>query len=147
MRETEARMKIRELFALRKLGVVATRGEEYPYTSLVGFVPTEDLGAIVFATLKNTRKYSNLMEDPRVTLLVNSASGSAGDFENAFSVTVLGEASVARKEQEAVLRELYLSKLPFLEEFINDPDCALVQIKPVKFIVVNGLRAVSAFDA
>ena len=47
---------IKDTFEKQRLGVLATYGAEYPYTSLVGFVSDKEGKNIIFATMKQTRK-------------------------------------------------------------------------------------------
>ena len=138
---------IRELLSGQKLGVLATNGEDYPYTSLVGFAVTDDLKSLVFATMKRTRKYSNLRKRPNVTILVNSSRNSSDDFKDAASVTVLGLAHDVAGEELSKLRALYLAKFPFLEDFITDPECMLVKVEAKKFIVVTRFQEVREVEA
>lgn len=64
--------KIKELLDKQKLGVLATQGEKYPYNTLVAYAFSEDLRYIFFATMKHTRKYTNLMKHPHVSILIDS---------------------------------------------------------------------------
>jgi heme iron utilization protein len=138
---------ISSLLSLQNLGVLATIGEKYPYTSLVGFAATKDLKTLVFATMTGTRKYANLKKNPNVTILINSGKNSAEDFKEAVSVTVLGTACDASLSGPDGLRSLYLSKFPFLEDFIKDPACALVKVNIDKFIVVTRFQEVRELEA
>lgn len=140
-------MTVSQLLSTQNLGVLATSGEEYPYTSLVGFAATRDLSALVFATMKQTRKYANLKKHPGITMLINSGTNTAGDFKDASSVTVLGRAVDAAGEEREQLQNLYLSKFPFLEGFIKDPACALVKMEIEKFILVTRFQEVTEIEA
>jgi len=137
---------LKDLLSGQNLGVLATMGEEYPYTSLVGFAVTDDLKSLVFATLKATRKYANLSKHPKISILINSGRNSAEDFRDAASVTVLGSASDAAGDERAALERIYLSKFPFLEDFIRDPACVLVKVHVEKFIVVTRFQDVREIE-
>jgi general stress protein 26 len=129
----------------QNLGVLATFGEKYPYTSLVGFVAGEDAHVIVFSTLRNTRKFSYLVTRPKVSILINNGLNSSSDFKDAAAVTALGEAVEVASSEEGLFRALYLGKFPFLEDFVNDPNCVFVKVEVEKYIVVNGLREIREF--
>jgi hypothetical protein len=45
-----------------------------PYASLMAFAATDDLKRLLFATERNTRKYANLVSNPRAALLVDNRS-------------------------------------------------------------------------
>jgi heme iron utilization protein len=146
MEKADGIARVKQLLSTQNLGVLATSGEEYPYTSLVGFAATRDLGGLMFATLKQTRKYANLKKHPRITMLINSGTNDAGDFKDASSVTVLGRAGDTEGEERESLQSLYLFKFPFLEDFIKDPACALVKMEIEKFILVTSFQEVTEIE-
>jgi hypothetical protein len=130
----------------QNLGVLATTGKKYPYTSLVGFVPTKDMRNIVFATIKQTRKYNNIINHPEVSLLVNSSTNSSDDFKDAAAITIMGIAVTDLKKERKELEKIYLERFPFLVDFIKDPCCELVKIKVEKFIVVTRFQEVREIE-
>ena len=132
---------IKDTFEKQRLGVLATYGSEYPYTSLVGFVSDKECKSIIFATLRDTRKYLYLSAKPQVSMLINSSINGISDFEDAVSITAFGKAFDV-KEDETVLKEIYLEKFPFLEDFINDPNCVLVKIEVDKYMLVTNFQKV-----
>lgn len=125
-----------EVLSNQNLGVLATTGDEYPHTSLVGFIVTEDFKSIVFATLKQTRKYTNLIKNPKVTVLIDSSKNRTDDFKDAAAVTIFGKASDVTGEDKKEIQAIYLSKFPFLEDFVTDPKCVLVRVNVDKFMIV-----------
>ena len=126
----------------QRLGVLATTGEEYPYTSLIGFVTTPEMKSIVFATMKQTRKYENILKHPRVSLLVNSSNNTADDFKDAAAITIMGSCAPTSGEEKKDLQKIYLERFPFLKDFIKDPSCELIKIKIERFLVVTRFQEV-----
>jgi nitroimidazol reductase NimA-like FMN-containing flavoprotein (pyridoxamine 5'-phosphate oxidase superfamily) len=55
-------------------GVLATSGMEYPYTSLVTIAVSNDHQYLIFPTLRETRKYANLIRDAHVSILFDPSS-------------------------------------------------------------------------
>src|SRR5210317_310286 len=90
MQVEQVRKDINHILNSQQLGVLATYGSEYPYTSIVGFVATDDLNYILFATFRDTRKYGNIQTDTHVSILMDNRSNSAEDFSNAQALTALG---------------------------------------------------------
>lgn len=72
MIDQDARQDLRTLLTGQSLAVLATDQDGHPYSSLVGFVATETLKHILFATTRGTRKYRNMDANPRVSLLVDT---------------------------------------------------------------------------
>lgn len=134
---------VRLALKTQNLGVLATFGEKYPYTSLVGFVRGSSEREIIFTTLKNTRKYSYLTRRPEVSILINTGINSHSDFEDAAAITALGSAAEVHSQEKAGLKALYLNKFPFLKDFISDPNCAFIKVSVKKYVVVTRFQKVS----
>ena len=140
------RRDINEMLNSQRLGVLATYGSEYPYTSIVGFVATDDLSCILFATFRDTRKYRNIMADPHVSILMDNRSNKVEDFSNAQALTILGTAREVCNNQKNELMDLYLQRNPYLRDFVSDPNCALIQVKVDKYILVSRFQEVMELD-
>lgn len=137
---------IQSLFQSQNLGVLATRGKEYPYCTLVGFTGTDDLRRIIFATLRNTRKYANIKAYPMISILIDSRSNRVEDFKDAVALTALGNAHEAEGEERERLSGLYLTRHPHLKEFLRDPDCALMVLEVERYIMVSRFQQVMEMD-
>ena len=81
---------IKEILNSQSLAVLATNAGSSPYTSLVGFMASQDLKEIYFATFINTRKYQNISKHSRVSLLIDSRTNRADDFKNSSALTISG---------------------------------------------------------
>ena len=72
------RQTVRTLLDSQIQGVLATQHQQQPYTSLMAFAVTPDLRRIVFATARATRKYANLLDNPRASLLIDNRCNELG---------------------------------------------------------------------
>ena len=138
----QALHSIQQLLKLQSLGVLATQGKKYPYSTLVGFAASDDLKTLFFATIRDTRKYQNIQMHSQVSMLIDSRSNQVKDFKDAQALTVLGS---ARDEEGSFLRKneaLYLQKHPYLREFLKDPNCAFMRLDVHKYIIVNRFQEV-----
>ena len=136
---------ISSVLSTQNLGVLATMGKEYPYTSLVGFVPNEDNKNIIFATMKATKKYNNIKKNPRVSILVNNSINSEDDFKDAVALTIMGEGSTVDSAEKEQYEKLYLKRFPFLDDFIKNPLCELIKVRVTKYITVTNFQDVKEF--
>ena len=146
MQVEQVRRDIKHILDSQQLGVLATYGKEYPYTTIVGFVATDELNYILFATFRDTRKYGNIQADPHVSILVDSRSNRAEDFSNAQALTILGTAAEVCEGEENGSTNLYLQRYPHLKEFLSDPNCALMKIKVSRYILVSRFQEVMELD-
>ena len=109
--QTEFEHRLRDLFSDQPLAVLATDAGGRPYTSLVAFAAASDLTRLLFATTRATRKFANILENPRVSLLIDNRANEVSDFRNAVAVTVLGTAAEVSGDEKAPLAALYLALL------------------------------------
>lgn len=142
--EDAVRLKhtVGDLLKSQKLAVLSTHYKGQPYASLVVFAVTEDLKQLFFASTRGTRKYENVVQDPRVALLIDSRSTLNADIHGAIAVTATGRAEEVRgKEKEAFLK-IYLAKHPHLNDFVRSPTCALLRIRVETYYMVSKFQKV-----
>ena len=94
---TEVTERVRSLLESQPLAVLSSSAQGHPYTNLVAFAATEDLRRVVFATMRATRKYQNMHEDPRVSLLIDDRSNRVSDIRDALAVTAQGDGQALPK--------------------------------------------------
>ncbi|MDP8223074.1 MAG: pyridoxamine 5'-phosphate oxidase family protein [Candidatus Lernaella stagnicola] len=136
--------RIDELFREQRFAVLATkRDDAQPYGSLVAFAATEDLRHIVFATLRGTRKFRNIVTEPRVALVIDNRSNDEADLRRAMAVTALGTAREIDREQESQWSPLLLAKHPAMTDFVATADCALLVVKVTSYLAVTEFQHVT----
>lgn len=134
---------IADLCATQRLAVLATDMGGHPYANLVAFAATDDLREVLFATIRTTRKFSNLEGNHRVSLLVDDRSNSADDFRDAAAVTIMGTARELAGEERAARLPLYLSRHPYLDDFVASPTCALIAVAVERCVLVTRFQTVT----
>ena len=133
---------IRKLFRTQRLAVLSTQSSGQPYASLVAFVAAEDLAHLYFATPRTTRKYHNLDTDPRVAMLMDTRSNLESDIHEAVAVTAVGIAYEIRERDRKEGMELYLSKHPYLQDFVRAESCALIRVTVKTYYLVTRFQQV-----
>ena len=133
----ELLQRLKGLFVSQRLCVLATQGGGQPYGSLVAFAESDDLKHLVFATRRDSRKYSNLVAEPRVALLIDSRSNRDSDFRDAIAVTAMGDAEESESGDRNGLVRTYLAKHPFLAEFISSPETALCLVDIECYVIAR----------
>jgi hypothetical protein len=112
-----------ELYAfLRKhrLAVVSTINPASPQAAVIGIVVTEELD-IIFDTLSTSRKYANLLADPRVALVV---------WDGAETVQYEGAADLPTGSDLDACKRIYFEAWPDGPEREKWPDIAYVRVRP-----------------
>ena len=135
--------EVRILLESQYLGVLATSGSQGPHASLVAFASSDDLRTLVLATPMSSRKYANMLSEPRVALLADTRSNQSFDFHAAAAVTAYGQARVESKEHGREWMHLYLQKHPHLIDFVHAPSCALVTIAVDTYSLVTAFQQVT----
>jgi nitroimidazol reductase NimA-like FMN-containing flavoprotein (pyridoxamine 5'-phosphate oxidase superfamily) len=133
----DLRRTLKDVLSTQRFCVLATQGEGQPYGSLLAFAKTEDLKQLVFATNRSTRKFSNLVSEPRVALVIDSRSNSESDLKNAVAITAVGPAHEATGHERERLARVYLAKHPNLAEFIGSPEVAICTVVVEEYVVAK----------
>lgn len=129
-----------ELLRSKDLCVLATVSGGAPHCSLMAYVPDESGRSLYMATRKDTTKFENLRENPRVSLLVDTRDDPAGDTQNPTrALTVSGRYEPVGSEAEgdrarAALRERHPRLAPILE----DPETEILCIRIDSFLLLDG---------
>jgi general stress protein 26 len=134
------RQTLRSLFTSQKLAVLATYGDDQPYCSLMAFAVSDDLKYLIVATKRHTRKFANLQQHPRISLLVDNRKNQVDDFQQAMAVNILAAASEPDPAEYEHLLKLYLFKHPYMQSFCQSPDCALLKLEVHNYQVVSSFR-------
>lgn len=146
MRKSEdvdrVREEIRELLLSQYFAVLCTRGKTHPYCSLIGFAVTEDLRSIVFSTMKDTRKYNNILACGNVSFLIDSRKNRIEDLKDATALSVLGEVKSVDSGIDSERRKFFLARHPNLTSFLDDPNTVLVTVEVSRYIFVTRFQEV-----
>jgi nitroimidazol reductase NimA-like FMN-containing flavoprotein (pyridoxamine 5'-phosphate oxidase superfamily) len=136
MKEQDISGLLRDMFASQKVAVLGTSAEGQPYGSLVAFAATGDLERLLFATARSTRKYANLLNDPRVALVVDNRGDLSSGLSNALAVSAMGKAEELRGDEKEQMVEVYLARHPYLADFTGSHEVALFAVR-VEYYVVS----------
>ena len=140
------RANIALLLNQQRLATLATMSQESPYCNLVAFTPSDDLRTIFFSTPRESTKYANIVRNPNVALLIDSRTQSGSDAQAGTAVTVLGSVVQGLQQNVDALKGLHAGRHPQFKDFIYSPDCALMQVKVQRYILVSSLRDVSVLE-
>jgi len=137
------RLRLRKLLDTQRVAVLASHREGQPYCSLIAFAHSPDLKSLVFATFRSTRKFANLMADPRAALIIDDRGSLTDGFASVMAVTAIGEVEELPKEETGRLLWRYRRKYPELESFLLAPDCAFLRLKVSRYVVVDRFSRVA----
>jgi nitroimidazol reductase NimA-like FMN-containing flavoprotein (pyridoxamine 5'-phosphate oxidase superfamily) len=142
---TNTAVTVKQLLDTQYFSVLATRGEPFPYCSIISFSATQDCTHIYFGTARSTAKFSNIIRTPYVSVLIANQQNQIHDTFSARALTALGNArEIAPPERDSCAQQL-ISRHPSLQQFINSNECALIAIRVSRYILVQNFSDVSEF--
>lgn len=127
---------IRQLLADASLGVLATVGPEGPLTSLMAFA-VESPSRLVMATLPDTRKWRNILADPRISLLVDDRETAVGR-GSVRALTLAGRHEPAAEAQRQAGLALLGRRHPHLAGLLARPEVALIGLDVASYLLLTG---------
>ncbi|SCZ68408.1 pyridoxamine 5'-phosphate oxidase family protein [Thiohalomonas denitrificans] len=137
--------RIQSLLDSQKLAVLATKRDGSPYNNLMAFAASSDLTCFYFVTNRSTRKFKNLSEDDRASLLVDDRENTSSDFHRACAVTVLGRTHPLEGETLSVAKKLLLIRHPYLKNFVDAPTCQVFCFEVEVYYFVEAFGNVSEY--
>jgi nitroimidazol reductase NimA-like FMN-containing flavoprotein (pyridoxamine 5'-phosphate oxidase superfamily) len=128
---------IQKIILENKVCVMATVSGGTPHCSLMSYATDKDCREIYMATLKDTKKYHNLVANPSVSLLIDTRNS---DKNKTRALTVTGVFQDVDNEQRATaIRDALLAKHPELKDFFNNPAIRMVVIKATALQLLDGV--------
>jgi nitroimidazol reductase NimA-like FMN-containing flavoprotein (pyridoxamine 5'-phosphate oxidase superfamily) len=125
--------------------VLATTNSGHPYTNLVSFAATNDLKTILFATRRQTNKYKNISSESGTAFLIDNRINDPGDIKMAKTVTALGNSKEVSVNKQEKLKT-YLDKHPYMKDFVEDPNCALMECDVNRYVLVKDFEVVKEIN-
>jgi nitroimidazol reductase NimA-like FMN-containing flavoprotein (pyridoxamine 5'-phosphate oxidase superfamily) len=141
-KNAELESSIREVLDSQGVAVLSTRGEKFPHACLVAFVFSPDLDQIIFATSRSSRKYNNIKQDHRASILVDTRTNAEEDFHKASVVSAYGFIDELSGSDARKLEKQFLERHPYLEEFLAAPTTALMGMKVASYSLVSRFQNV-----
>ena len=116
--------------------VLGTSGPDGPRASLMAFAmgPT---GTIYLATRRGSRKFRNLLHDPRVSLLLDDRDPGRDPIETQ-ALTLDGAARILAGREADQARRALADRHAHLAGILHDPDTALVAVDVVSGLHLHG---------
>ncbi len=145
--DMDIKEEIYRLIQNEYFAVLSTQGEIQPYASIISFSATEDLKNIVFATPRQTRKFSLLNRRDRVALLIDNRSSVPPSVNRISAVTVTGKSRILNDEVELNhWKNILTLKHPYLKTFVDAPSTAVILIDVYRYFLVRRFQEVSEWN-
>lgn len=141
---TAIRDSVQTLLKTTGFAVLATENAGQPHTSLIAITPLDEGQRLLFATYRNTRKFTNLLHNPRVSILMDGryrevASGAP----DGLILSAVGRVQEIDAGTLSDLLAAHLQRHPHLATFMQTPDCVLLEVAVEMYQVVRGIDDVT----
>ena len=141
---TAVRDSVQTLLKTTGFAVLATENAGQPHTSLIAITPLDEGQRLVFATYRDTRKFTNLLLNPRVSVLMDGRYREAsGGAPNGLILSAVGRVREIDSGTLTHLLAAHLQKHPDLATFLQAPDCVLLEVAVERYQVVRGIDDVT----
>ena len=131
--------KMKRMVGERDTCVLATVSEGTPHCSLMAYVSDADCREIYMVTHRETKKYQNLVNNPLVSLLIDTREGPSEDSETV-ALTVDGLCRPIKDEAKRTsVTAMLLDRHPHLRVFLDQPNAALLSVEITSFLLLDGL--------
>ena len=122
--ETQFKEYISKMLINNRFGVLATESKGQPHASFIAITATDDLLKLYFATYRNTKKYSNLMQNENVSILIENRNAQE-DVQQISILTAFGKAEELDAENFKTVRNTHFVVHPEQKTFLSSTDCTL----------------------
>jgi nitroimidazol reductase NimA-like FMN-containing flavoprotein (pyridoxamine 5'-phosphate oxidase superfamily) len=133
--------KMKTLIRSQDLCVLATARGKKPHCSLMAYVTDDDCREIYMVSHRNTAKFRNAIENPSVSLLIDTRSEGEGERRQpprALTVTGLFERVENAARREAIRARL-LERHGHLREFAAHPEAEVFAVKILALQLLDGI--------
>lgn len=146
MTPLEIRQAIQEFFIAQPFGVLGTMREGLSHLSLVSFASTKDLKTLLIVTGRTSRKFQNILANPRVSFFTDNRPDSSLYIHAAMGISAKGQAYELDKRSESDSVRIYLEKHPAMEEFLKSLETVLIGIQVESYEVVTNFQELATVN-
>lgn len=117
---------------------LATQNDGEPHLSLMRFTYYQQDEVVILTTRRNTKKYNQIVNNPKVALLIHDFEGEHhDDTSTRFSITLNGEVDTDLGADEEKYRSLHLTNNREYAQFIVGSDIAVLVVRIEKATICD----------
>jgi len=131
---------VKNLILSKDVCVLATINKDRPHCSLMAYVAEEDCRRVYMATRSDTRKWSNLQDNPYASILIDSRGDNpAPDRIGAKALTISGRNLALGRDERTRAEMMLANKHAHLAEFLQDPLVGVICVECESFLLLEGV--------
>ncbi len=129
----------KDLILSNSMAVLATSKDNQPHCSLMTYLAREDARTIFMLTAQNSRKYSNILNNPRVSLLIDTRTRPGIECSSIKALTVEGLGLPVNEQRQEKLKQAMIDKHPHLEALGRQDGSVVLEIQAGSFLLLDGV--------
>ena len=135
------RDRIKAFLKDKDMCVLATTSEGKPHCSLMAYVMDEEAEWIYMVTHRATTKYTNLLSNEQVSLMVdNRCERLPAERNKVQALTVHGTFNVLEDEEKRKqILEQVLIRHPHMKPFLDHPEVEIISVRANSFLFLDGI--------
>jgi len=131
--------KMKRMLQAKDICVLATASENRPHCSLMAYVTAADGREIYMVTRRDTKKYKNLLQNPAVSLLIDTREEDAGSRRSqAKALTVNGKFQILEPKKQIRIRARILRRHPHLRGIFAKEEAEIFAVRIESFQLLEG---------
>jgi nitroimidazol reductase NimA-like FMN-containing flavoprotein (pyridoxamine 5'-phosphate oxidase superfamily) len=131
--------KMKRMLKEKDICVLATVSGSQPHCSLMAYMADDDGREIYMVTLRDTKKYKNLTQNPAVSLLIDTREDDVGPQRSrAKALTVNGKFQTVDREKQVRIRARILRRHPQLQEIFAKSEAEIFAVRIESFQLLEG---------
>jgi len=140
--------EMKKIIRHHDLCVLATTDRERPHTSLMSYIADEECRHLFLVTSPNTRKFSNLIANPEVSLLIDTREAvPPPDRGRVMSLIVSGTAGpIDDQGVKDVMFSRFRSLRPHLKDLLDDPLTELIDVHVHSIQLLDGVSTAHLYE-
>ena len=120
--------------------VLSTCMDNRPNSSLMQYVCSESGTEICMLTMKGSKKHINILDNPHVSLLVDTRCKSAAEADGIDALTLYGDAGIVEDEAEAkLLKDRLVAVNPGLAVIAKSEESCVIKVEVDSFLMLEGV--------
>lgn len=142
MMKTQAQIKeyVRQILTANHFGVLATESDSQPHACFIAITTNNDLSQLYFATYRNTRKYSNLIQNENVCILFEYKNENKDNQQEISILTAFGKAKELDGTKSNAIINSHLLQHPDFNTFLESSNCAFFKVSVDSYQLVLGVE-------
>lgn len=142
MQKTQLFDEIKHFLNTQVQGVLATLDGDQPCLHLMAYGFSDDLSELYLVSYADTRKVSNMLAQPKVSMLWDNRTGNSADHVDGLALNAVGQAFRLDETRFDDIKALLLRRNSTLKTLLSSDRAAIFSVSVSEYVYVKGYSEV-----